>query len=371
METVAILGAGAMGSALVTPLVGKGHEVRLWGTELDTAVLEAIGRAQPHPRLGIVSGQGARLFPCERLAEALRGATLVVVAVTSPAALPIYNRALPHLDAGTPVAIVSKGFARDAAGHVRLLPDVLEEAAPGTHPFVAIAGPCKANEVAAAWPTVAVFGAADETVRQRCGDVFSTPRYTVVVTDDLAGVELAAATKNAYAMGLGMCDGLALREGHPWHNLKAALFGQALGEMGLLAEAMGGRVETVAGFAGAGDLEVTALSGRNRALGELIGRGTPGRHAVAEMEGSGQTVEGPAAARLAWELVGELRRRGGTHGASFPLLSALVDLLEGRGEPAPMLMSVLASLRSGGASAPACPPRPPGQGRRDEEMRSS
>jgi len=58
-----------------------------WRTALDTAVLEAIGRAQPHPRLGIVSGQGARLFPCERLAEALRGATLVVVAVTSPAAL--------------------------------------------------------------------------------------------------------------------------------------------------------------------------------------------------------------------------------------------------------------------------------------------
>ncbi len=345
MERVAILGAGAMGSALATPLVANGHEVRLWGTELDDGLLEVIRTGQPHPRLGVVSGKGALLFSSDKLHEALDGATLAVVAVTSSAALAIFTRAQHHMNGGLPVAIVSKGFATDSDGRVVLIPAALEASAPGRHPFVAVAGPCKANEVAAGWPTIAVFGAADATLRERCGRVFSTRTYTVVETDDITGLELAAATKNAYAISLGICDGLAQRDNHPWHNLKAALFAQAIQEMRVLADAMGGRADTVFSFAGVGDLEVTGLSGRNRALGELIGRGTPGDQAVAQMEGSGQTVEGPAAARLAWTLVTHMERQGHVQASRFPLLAALVRILDGGGEPEAILTTLLASRR--------------------------
>ncbi len=354
MEKVAILGAGAMGSALVTPLVHNGHDVRLWGTELDDGYLEAIRAGKPHPRLGLVSGAGARLFASHQLADALDGATLAVLAVTSTAALSVFAHVLPALGAGVPVAIVSKGFADDGVGPVRLFPEALAGLSGDGRPFVGIGGPCKANEVAAGWPTVAVFGALDGALRERCAAAFGTDLYVVVVTDDLTGLELAAATKNAYAIALGACDGLALREGHPWHNLKAALFAQAIGEMRLLARALGGRDDTIIGPAGVGDLEVTGLSGRNRALGELIGQGTPGDQAIAMMEQSGQTVEGPAAARAAWRLVSQLEGQGSkAQAAAYPLLAALVALLAGQGDPATVLASLLVSSRRAGLAGSA------------------
>jgi len=102
-----------------------------------------------------------------------------------------------------------------------------------------------------------------------------------------------------------------------------------------------------------GDLEVTGLSGRNRALGELIGQGTPGNQAIAMMEQSGQTVEGPAAARAAWRLVSQLEGQRKAQAATYPLLAALVALLAGQGDPATVLASLLVSSRRAGLAGSA------------------
>ena len=352
-ETIAILGAGAMGSALTTPLLRAGHRVHLWGTERDDHLLAAIRDGEPHPRLGVVIDRATRLFPSAKLAQALDGVALVVLAITSTGATEIFLRALEHLPSGCPVLIVSKGFRHDRAGRVRLIPDALDAEAPGRHPFLGIAGPCKANEVAAARPTIAVFAAADQPLRERCRSLFATEMYTPVLSDDLCGVELAAATKNAYAIALGICDGLSQGPGQPWHNLKAVLFAQSIAEMGVLAGALGGRIETVYGFSGLGDLEVTALSGRNRALGEAIGSGTTAGAAILDMEARGQTVEGPAAAAMAWSLAHELGldcRPGSTR---LPLLAALVRILDGTVPPLPLLADLVHALGAARATVPS------------------
>jgi glycerol-3-phosphate dehydrogenase (NAD(P)+) len=252
---------------------------------------------------------------------------------------------------GTPLLLSTKGFGRRPDGRVGLLPPLVTAALGdrlgASCAVVAVGGPCKANEVAAGRPTAAVFAAADEGLAGRCAQALGTPAYRVEPSGDLHGVEAAAATKNVYAIAVGVCHGLTEAGGEPWHDLAAATFAQAVTEMRRLAVALGGREETVLGLAGVGDLEVTSLSGRNRVLGTRVGRGEPPGEALAAMAAAGQTVEGVPAARLARELASSLDPdgpdpAGGSGGpARLPLLAAVNHLLDGAPDPAAVLAAAV------------------------------
>src|SRR4249920_841659 len=207
------MGAGAMGSALATPAVAAGNRVRLWGTWLDDAILAELRAGRPHPRTGVRVDPRVGLHDAGGLAAALDGADLVAVAISSDGVLEVARRAAAAgLAPGTPLLLCTKGFGRRPDGRVGLLP-ALVTAALGDQlgascPVVAVGGPCKANEVASGRPTAAVFAAADEA---------------------------AAATKNIYAIAVGVCHGLTEAGGGPWHDLAAATFTQAVAEMRRLA----------------------------------------------------------------------------------------------------------------------------------------
>ena len=334
MAVVTVLGAGAMGGALTRPAADAGTEVRLWGTWLDDAILAELRADRPHPRTGVPIDPRVRLYDAPDLAAALAGADLVALAITSEGVLGVLGRAAPRLAAGTPLLVATKGFGRTRDGRVCLLPPLLEGALRAPCPVVAVGGPCKANEVAAGRPTAAVFACRDTAVASNCAKTLGTAAYRVQVSDDVAGVEAAAATKNVYAIALGACDGLAEAGGQPWHDLAAAAFTQAVAEMRRLTAALGGRDETVLGLAGVGDLEVTRLSGRNQRYGARLGRGEAPGEALAAMAAAGQTVEGVAAARLAHELAADL---GMPPAGTLPLLATAVSLLDGASSPASLL----------------------------------
>src|SRR6516165_5533879 len=93
---VTVLGAGYMGSAMARVARARGHEVRLWGTWLDDAMLEPCERGEAHPRLKLAL-DGIALHRAPRLAEALAGAELVVHAVNSEGAVPVMTKAAAHL----------------------------------------------------------------------------------------------------------------------------------------------------------------------------------------------------------------------------------------------------------------------------------
>jgi glycerol-3-phosphate dehydrogenase (NAD(P)+) len=331
---VTVLGAGAMGSALATPFRTAGWEVDLWGTWLDDHLLEACAAGRPHPRTDVRLADGTALFDSARLAEALDGADVSVLAVASVGVIDVARLALPGLAATRALLLTSKGFAPDEEGTVRLLPDALRELARehGTElpPIVAVGGPCKANEVAAGRPTATIFACRDvSTAAQVAGDL-GTDAYRAEVTDDETGVELSAAMKNVYAIALGLSDGLEQRAGEPFHNLKAATFAQAVRELGTLCEMVGGRAGTAVGLAGVGDLEVTGLSGRNKVYGARIGSGETASGALHEMIAAEQTVEGVPAARLAKDLVDQ---RDPAAWPSLPLLAAILAVVDGDPDP--------------------------------------
>jgi glycerol-3-phosphate dehydrogenase (NAD(P)+) len=350
VATITILGAGAMGSALATPAATAGNRVRLWGTWLDDELLAELRAGRPHPRTGVALAPGVGLHDPGDLAAAMDGADLVAVAISSDGVLEVVRRAAAALAPGTPLLLCTKGFGRRPDGAVDLLPPLVQTALGplgAACPVVAVGGPCKANEVAAGRPTAAVFAAPDQAVVGRCARALTTPAYRVACSGDLAGVEAAAATKNVYAIAIGVCHGLTEAGGEPWHDLAAATFTQAVAEMRRLAVALGGREETVLGLAGVGDLEVTSLSGRNRVFGARVGGGEPPDQALAAMAAAGHTVEGVPAARLALELASALETgrdpAGGPAGprGGLPLLAAVNRVLDGAPDPAAELAAAV------------------------------
>lgn len=347
---VTILGAGAMGSALATPLRARGHEVRLWGTWLDDHLLAACREGRPHPRTDVELADSTLLFDSDHLDDALDGADVVALAISSEGVPKVTELAAAGLAQCDRVLLTSKGFARTYShgDQVRLLPDVVrwivsEEA--GAEPaVVAVGGPCKANEVAAGRATATIFASLDHEQATSAAIQAATATYRPATTDDEVGVEVCAPLKNVYAIALGMADGRGERDGAPWHDLRAAAFTQAVTELALLADALGGRAATAHGLAGVGDLEVTGLSGRNGRYGTRIGSGQPAAEALQEMLDAEQTVEGVPACGLAVELVaqrfGHLRDR-------LPLLHALHDVITGADDPVDLVTE---------AVLPASPP---------------
>lgn len=328
--TVAILGAGAMGSAFATPFRTAGWEVRLWGTWLDDHLLAACRQGLPHPRTKVPLAAGTHLFDADGLAEAVTGADTVVLAVASVGAVHVTELALPHLAAAQRYLVASKGFEPDADGRIQLLPDALRARADAhgatLPPIVAVGGPCKANEVAAGRWTAAILACRDLAVAVDMARAVRTETYRAAVTADETGVEVCAPMKNVYAIALGVADGLTSLGGEPYHDLKAAAFAQSVAEMMTLAGALGGDPITATGLAGAGDLEVTGLSGRNRLYGTRIGAGERAPEALAAMEREELTVEGVPAARLARALVDQ---RIPERWPELPLLRAILDVLDG------------------------------------------
>jgi glycerol-3-phosphate dehydrogenase (NAD(P)+) len=302
LPTVTVLGAGTMGGAITFPLAENGHSVRLWGTWLDDEIISACRRG-PHPRLGMPLPPGVKLFSSAELEEALEGADILFVAIASEGLVAVLERLLgcPAFHPGLPLFSLTKGFiphegrilraSACAAGlhHARF---------PGTPPrWASIGGPVKAVELAHGVPTASVY-ALGEAGLEPLLDSFRTPRYRVLAESDLIGLELCATLKNAYAILLGICDGVYRDSGtRPVDNLKALLLSRAVGELAGILEAAGGAPHTAYGPAGIGDLYVTAQSGRNRLFGERIGSGEEPAQAYNRMCSAGQLAEGYPAVR--------------------------------------------------------------------------
>ena len=346
MARVAILGAGDMGTAMLTPLASR-HEVRLWGTAHDAPIIAGLQAGEPHPRLGVRVPEDVGLFSPDDLVGALMDAEIAVVAVSSHGVRPVMRQISPYLTHVQAVVILSKGL--DQAGTGSTVTRLSETAAEYTRvPVVAVGGPGIAREVAFGIPTAAVFGSGSADALRLTQHVFSTPDYLVETTADIAGVELAAALKNAFAMSFGMVDGAELASSQSHANLRAALFPRAMLELRDLVVSLGGQPETVYGLAGLGDLQVTAAAGRNRLLGERIGAGSRAADAVRDLTAAGITTEGFAVTELGYQLARSLcggddvavRRR-------FPLLAGLERIANA---DAPPLHTLWEAVRAGEAS---------------------
>jgi len=330
---VTVLGAGYMGSAMAEVAAMRGHDVRLWGTWLDDALVGPVLAGEAHPRLKKKLDARIRALRSDALEAALTGAELVVHAVSSDGLVPVLEKAAPFLP-DVPILSVTKGFLRGRSGKMERVDVVASEVVGRPLRYVHAGGPAKAIEIARRVLTWMFFAARDVADARHAASALGGEHVRVTVSGDIAGAEIASAMKNAYATGLGLWDG---HVGADCHNARAACFQQAVVEMARLATAGGGSPETIFGAAGVGDLHVTAAAGRNRAFGERVGRGKPAKEVAAEMLAAGELTEGYPAIASAHRWA---RERGVT---DLPLLDALHAIVWEGAEVAPTLAALALS----------------------------
>jgi glycerol-3-phosphate dehydrogenase (NAD(P)+) len=340
MANIVILGAGVMGSALTIPLSDQGHTVRLVGTHLDGDIIEEIDESRMHPRLRVAIPESVLATPIGNLEEALQQADLIILGVSSPGVRWAAETLRPLLPDGVPVLMVTKGLAVES-GQIVILPEVfrrLARRADGKDlQMAALGGPSIARDLALRQDTCVQVAGADAHLVTRLAGMLGSPYYHLWSSTDLIGVEICVALKNAYALGVGLVQGMALQpgvsaNGIPGHNPAAAVFAQSLTEMAYLVTMWGGRLESALGLPGAGDLYVTCQGGRNSRMGRWIGSGIPFREVmVAHM--AGETVEGADLLLEIGPAVEERIAAGDLDGDRIPLLRALYRIVRYEAPP--------------------------------------
>lgn len=295
---VAVLGAGAWGTALAKLLADKGDPVSLWSRRRDLS--DAIGAAGENTRYLPGATLPKTLTATHDLGEALDGARMVVFVVPSHATREVARAAAPHVRAGVPVVSATKGIENES---LEFMDEVLAaELPPHARGHLAfLSGPSFAKELAQQLPTAVVIAARDESVRAHVMKRFHTPFMRTYASDDVPGVECGGALKNVVAIAAGVVDGMGFG-----HNTRAALITRGLAEIAHVAMARGGSALTLAGLAGMGDLVLTCTGelSRNRTVGIELGKG---RKLVDILAGLGHVAEGVKTAKSAQHLAKKLK----------------------------------------------------------------
>jgi glycerol-3-phosphate dehydrogenase (NAD(P)+) len=310
-DTVAIVGAGAWGTALAVHLAGVAAPpaLRLWARDPVAARTIATSRENSRYLPGIAIA--AEIDVVSELARAIAGASLVIVA-TPIGALTGIVQAL-RMQTKAPLAWLGKGFvaAAEPPG-VALAHRVIAPMWPA--PVGVISGPSFAEEVARGLPTAISVAATDPDLAQSLARRLRGDTLRAYVSDDLTGTEVGGAVKNVLAIAAGASDGMGFG-----NNARAALITRGLAETARLAVALGGRRETLTGLSGLGDLVLTCTGdlSRNRRVGLGLGRGEA---LAAILAGLGHVAEGVSAAQAAHTLAGAL-------GVDLPICEAVYRVL--------------------------------------------
>ena len=236
MSEIAVIGAGAWGTALAIVLGRKGtHRVSLWAYEKE--VCESISQRGVNqlflPDLPIPLGIAAT----NNLEEALRNAKLVVSVMPSHHTRRIFQQMAPYLGPETMFVSATKGVENETLLRMsQVITEVLSKNGSSASRIGALSGPSFAKEVARGDPTAVTIASTDSELACFVQREFSDPNFRVYTNTDIAGVELGGALKNVIAIAAGVCDGLGLG-----HNTIAALITRGLAEITRLTIACGGR----------------------------------------------------------------------------------------------------------------------------------
>ena len=283
LKYAGVIGGGAWGTALAQVCARAGLAVTLQAREPE--VVEAINSRNDNP----LFLPGVALDPVISATTELEdlGACDVILAVAPAQHLRATLAALAsHVRETLPIVLCAKGVEQ---GTLCLMTEVLAETLPNA-PAAVLSGPSFAGEVARGLPTAVTLACPDEDLARALAGAIATPAFRPYVTDDMIGAEAGGAIKNVLAIACGIVEGRQLgRSAH------AALITRGFAEMTRVAEALGGRAETVAGLCGLGDLVLTCSSpqSRNMSVGLALGRGETLEEALA---GKLTVAEGVASA---------------------------------------------------------------------------
>jgi glycerol-3-phosphate dehydrogenase (NAD(P)+) len=297
MAHLAILGAGAWGTALARAQSERGELTRLWTWQAEHAAAMQVERVNTAFLPGFALPEGVE--PNADLQHTLEGASAVILVVPTAGFRTTLEHAKPYIDPSATLIIATKGIEPES---LMLLTEVVASVlGPSAEErCVVLSGPSFAKEVALGLPTSLVAASHSTALAARVQQRLSSEHFRVYVGDDPVGVQVGGALKNVIAVAAGACDGLGFG-----YNTRAALITRGLAEIARLALAKGGQASTLAGLAGLGDLVLTCTGelSRNRTLGYELGRGKSLAHVLT---GLGHVAEGVVTADSAYHLAQRL-----------------------------------------------------------------
>ncbi len=276
MSRIAILGAGAWGTALAISLARRGgHDLTLWAHSpaLAAHLMETGENLSYLPGFTLPMD----IHVTVDLPASIFEADILLCVTPSQHLRETLTRIAPLLIRDQIILSASKGI--EEVSFLRMT-QVIQSVT--SNPCGVLSGPSFAQEVAAGLPTAMVVAANSSEITQTIQRDFSSPTMRLYTNDDVTGVELGGALKNVIALSSGVIHGLGLGS-----NTSAALITRGIAEITRLAVACGGRRQTLAGLAGVGDLVLTCTGtlSRNRSVGIELGKGRKLPEILAGMNG--------------------------------------------------------------------------------------
>jgi glycerol-3-phosphate dehydrogenase (NAD(P)+) len=303
---VGVVGAGSWGTT-VASMAALNTPTMLWARNAETAA--TINSTHRNPTY-----LGDRQLPGELrassdLAEVVRDADVVVMAVPSHGFREVMHDAAPLVRPWVPIVSLTKGLERDSG---KRMTEVVTDELPG-HPAAVLTGPNLAKEIMDGQPAASVVAIDDDVIARELQRIFSNPRLLIYTNPDVVGCEVGGVVKNVIAIAAGMAAGMGFGD-----NTRATIITRGLAEMARLGAVLGGQPLTFAGLAGMGDLIATCSSqqSRNTQVGQALGRGEKIDDVLAAMK---MVAEGVKSAHT-------VRTLADHHGIDMPICEQVAEV---------------------------------------------
>ena len=307
---ISVIGAGSFGTAMALVAERCGNEVMLWAH--DARVADAINSSRTNPVYLPNVTLPDEVWITNDLEEAAMFSDMIFMVVPSHHYREVLTKIRGYLKAPVTVISGTKGIENET---LERMSEISHHVLGGfLQAFGVLSGPTFALEAARGDPTAAVIASKDVECAQSIQRAMSCSTFRLYHSSDVVGVELAGSLKNVIAIAAGVLEGLGLG-----NNTTAALITRGLHEITRLSIALGGRMETMAGLAGMGDLVLTCTGSlsRNRKVGVALGKGKKLPEILADMRAVAEGVKTSKSAK-------EMSDR---HGIEMPIATEMYQVL--------------------------------------------
>lgn len=277
VSPIAVLGAGAWGTALAILLARNGQVVRLWDHDKNRLTQMQNERSfvgVPFPDTLSIHFE---------LNDAVHDVSDICLVIPSHAFRAVLTQLKSIVTEHVRFVWGTKGLDPINSG---FLHEIVFDIFSSDTPIAVLSGPSFAKEVAMNLPTAVSLAGNNQAFLESLSYRFHNSHFGVFLNTDFIGVQLCGVVKNIMAIAVGISDGMGFGA-----NTRCALITRGLSELSRLCVVLGGLAETTMSLAGVGDLILTCTDNqsRNRRFGLAIGKGATAENALKEI---GESVEG-------------------------------------------------------------------------------